>query len=191
MHADRRLRPDEATCLVSSEPDDGLRKVGSIRHHLSLYDVKNRSRSTGEGLVEADVERRSAKSASRNPGVFAANNLYRSGQKTRPLLIRTIPAHRGSGPSDSDKYLWITGRAQRPESSVWPQHRRPAEIEEGLCWVTKLWPLAGAIGQPDAHARRGACAFVELVAGASVNRSRTAGVAQEHVQEARRRSPST
>ena len=43
--------------------------------------------------------------------------------------------------------------------------------------------FAGAIGQPDAHAGEVPCAFVELVAGASVTEAELLAYCKEHVQE--------
>ena len=58
----------------------------------------------------------------------------------------------------------------------------PAEIEEALM-VHKAVAMAGAIGQPDAHAGEIPCAYVELVAGATVTGEELLEHCKRHVHE--------
>jgi len=83
-----------------------------------------------------------------NPGVFAGQYLPKR-TKNIDLYFRTNTGGQGiwAGHRQRPNTSGITGRAQRPDQSVvGPQHRSPAEIEDGLFVVTKRWPLAGAIG---------------------------------------------
>ncbi|MCJ8139274.1 AMP-binding protein [Falsirhodobacter halotolerans] len=74
------------------------------------------------------------------------------------------------GRLDGDGYLFITGRAK--DLIIRGGHNiDPADIEEALMAHPAV-AMAGAIGQPDAHAGEVPCAYVELVAG-----GRTSGVA--------------
>ncbi|MEO0379609.1 MAG: acyl-CoA synthetase, partial [Pseudomonadota bacterium] len=85
------------------------------------------------------------------------------------------------GRIDSDGYLWITGRAK--DLIIRGGHNiDPAEIEEALLGHEAV-AFAGAIGQPDIHAGEVPCAFVELVAGASVTPDELMVFCQEHVHE--------
>ncbi|MEH6675040.1 MAG: acyl-CoA synthetase [Sulfitobacter sp.] len=169
----------EATCLVSSNPTDGLRKVGSIGITFPYTDVKI-VKSTGEGLVEADVDEIGEICIS-NPGVFAGNT-YTEADKNIDLYYQDKYLRTGDlGRIDSDKYLWITGRAK--DLIIRGGHNiDPAEIEEALLGHEAV-AFAGAIGQPDAHAGEVPCAFVELVAGASVTEAELLEFCKEHVQE--------
>ncbi|MGB7319653.1 MAG: acyl-CoA synthetase, partial [Planktotalea sp.] len=58
----------------------------------------------------------------------------------------------------------------------------PAEIEEALLGNNSV-AFAGAIGQPDAHAGEVPCAYVELVAGASVSDKELLEFCKTHVHE--------
>jgi acyl-CoA synthetase (AMP-forming)/AMP-acid ligase II len=70
------------------------------------------------------------------------------------------------GRMDADGYLFITGRAK--DLIIRGGHNLdPAVIEEALMTHPAV-AFAGAIGQPDAHAGELPCAYVELVAGATV-----------------------
>ena len=169
----------EATCLVSSNPTDGVRKVGSIGITFPYTDVKI-VKSTGEGLVEADVDEIGEICIS-NPGVYAGNT-YTEADKNKDLYYQDKYLRTGDlGRIDSDKYLWITGRAK--DLIIRGGHNiDPAEIEEALLGHEAV-AFAGAIGQPDAHAGEVPCAFVELVAGASVTEAELLAYCKEHVQE--------
>ena len=70
------------------------------------------------------------------------------------------------GKLDEDGYLWITGRAK--DLIIRGGHNLdPAQIEDALLSHDEV-AFAGAIGQPDAFAGELPCAYVELVAGATV-----------------------
>ena len=169
----------EATCLVSSNPTDGVRKVGSIGITFPYTDVKI-VKSTSDGLVEAEVDEIGEICIS-NPGVYAGNT-YTEADKNKDLYYQGTHLRTGDlGRIDSDKYLWITGRAK--DLIIRGGHNiDPAEIEEALLGHEAV-AFAGAIGQPDAHAGEVPCAFVELVAGASITEAELLEFCKEHVQE--------
>ena len=116
-----------------------------------------------------------------NPGVFAGHT-YTEGDKNRDLFYHGEYLRTGDlGRIDPDGYLWITGRAK--DLIIRGGHNiDPAEIEEALM-VHKAVAMAGAIGQPDAHAGEIPCAYVELVAGATVTGEELLEHCKLHVHE--------
>ncbi len=169
----------EATCLVSCNPTDGLKKVGSIGITFPYTDVKI-VKSTDKGLVEAGVDEIGEICIS-NPGVFPGNT-YTEAAKNKDLYYKDKYLRTGDlGRIDADKYLWITGRAK--DLIIRGGHNiDPAEIEEALLGHEAV-AFAGAIGQPDAHAGEVPCAFVELVGGASVTEEELLKFCKDKVHE--------
>ena len=169
----------EATCLVSSNPTDGVRKVGSIGITFPYTDVKI-IKGTNDGPVEAKVDEIGEICIS-NPGIFEGNT-YTEAEKNKDLYYFDKYLRTGDlGRIDEDKYLWITGRAK--DLIIRGGHNiDPAEIEEALLGHEDV-AFAGAIGQPDAHAGEVPCAFVELVGGASVTEQELMEFCKEMVQE--------
>ncbi len=169
----------EATCLVSGNPVDGEKKVGSIGIPFPYTDVKIYA-STNDGPVEAKTDEIGEICIS-NPGVFAGNT-YTEADKNKDLYYNEKYLRTGDlGRIDSDGYLWITGRAK--DLIIRGGHNiDPAEIEEALLGHDAV-AFAGAIGQPDAHAGELPCAFVELVEGASVTEQELMDYCKVHVHE--------
>lgn len=155
----------EATCLVSCNPVDGEKKVGSIGLRFPYTDVKIIKMVDGE-LVECDTDE-IGEICIANPGVWAGNT-YTEAAKNVDLYYKDTYLRTGDlGRIDHDQYLWITGRAK--DLIIRGGHNiDPALIEEALLGHPAV-AFAGAIGQPDAHAGELPCAFVELVADAKVS----------------------
>ncbi len=165
----------EATCLVSCNPPDGEKKVGSIGIPFPYSNVKiimNGEEAAVDEIGEICVS---------NPGVFAGHT-YTEADKNKDLFFEDKFLRTGDlGRVDSDGYLWITGRAK--DLIIRGGHNiDPAEIEEALLGHEAV-AFAGAIGQPDAHAGEVPCAFVELVGGASVTEEELLAFCEEHVHE--------
>ena len=157
----------EATCLVSANPVDGEKKIGSVGIPFPYTDVRilnvapngdvNHECATDEvgeicvsspGIFEGSTYTEDAK----NLGLFAEGRFLRTGDLGR---------------IDADGYLWITGRAK--DLIIRGGHNiDPAMIEEALLSHPSV-SFAGAIGQPDAKAGEMPCAYVELVGGAQVS----------------------
>jgi acyl-CoA synthetase (AMP-forming)/AMP-acid ligase II len=115
-----------------------------------------------------------------NPGVSVGATYTEEG-KNRDLFHGEYLRTGDLGRFDSDNYLWITGRAK--DLIIRGGHNiDPAEIEEALLGH-KAVAFAGAIGQPDAHAGEVPCAFVELVAGASVTEAELMEFCKTNVHE--------
>ncbi|WP_425046277.1 acyl-CoA synthetase [Primorskyibacter sp. S87] len=169
----------EATCLVSCNPTDGEKKVGSVGIPFPYTDVKI-LRDTTDGPADCGVDEIGEICIS-NPGVFAGNT-YTEADKNADLYHYGTHLRTGDlGRIDEDGYLWITGRAK--DLIIRGGHNiDPAEIEEALLGHEAV-AFAGAIGQPDAHAGEVPCAFVELVEGASVTPDELMEYCKVHVHE--------
>ena len=154
----------EATCLVSCNPPEGEKKVGSIGLRFPYTDVRIVKTVDGQ-LVECDTDEIGEICVS-NPGVYAGNT-YTEADKNKDLYYQGTHLRTGDlGRIDADSYLWITGRAK--DLIIRGGHNiDPAIIEEALLGHDAV-AFAGAIGQPDGHAGEFPCAYVELVAGANV-----------------------
>ncbi|MBO9449218.1 acyl-CoA synthetase [Tropicibacter sp. R16_0] len=169
----------EATCLVSCNPIDGEKKIGSIGITFPYTDVKILN-NTPDGPVEANVDEIGEICIS-NPGIYAGNT-YTEAEKNVDLYHFDKYLRTGDlGRVDGDGYLWITGRAK--DLIIRGGHNiDPAEIEEALLGHEAV-AFAGAIGQPDAHSGEVPCAFVELVEGASVTEAELMEYCKVHVHE--------
>lgn len=172
----------EATCLVSINPPDGEKKVGSIGVPFPYCDVKIMSTATGEESTMGEI----GEICVSNPGVYMGMtyteedknvNLFYPGAKSNAQYLRTGDL----GRLDEDGYLWITGRAK--DLIIRGGHNiDPAEIEEALAGHDAV-AFAGAIGQPDAHAGEVPCAYVELVEGATISEEELRAYAKKHIHE--------
>lgn len=172
----------EATCLVSINPPEGEKKVGSIglpfpHTRVRIIDVATQM-DCEDGLVgEICVS---------SPGIWGGHtyteasknrDLFYPGEDGEPLWLRTGDL----GRRDGDGYLWITGRAK--DIIIRGGHNiDPAEIEEALASHPAV-AIAGAIGQPDAHAGEVPCAYVELVQGATATPEELIAHARARIHE--------
>lgn len=169
----------EATCLVSCNPVDGEKKIGSIGIPFPYTDVKI-LQDGPDGPTECSTDQIGEICIS-NPGVYAGNT-YTEADKNVNLYHFDKYLRTGDlGRFDEDGYLWITGRAK--DLIIRGGHNiDPAEIEEALLGHEAV-AFAGAIGQPDAHSGEVPCAFVELVEGASVTEKELMDYCKVHVHE--------
>ena len=168
----------EATCLVSCNPVDGEKKVGSIGIPFPYTDVKIFNVINGDVVAAAADE--IGEICIANPGVFVGNT-YTEADKNKDLFHGDYLRTGDLGRIDPDGYLWITGRAK--DLIIRGGHNiDPAEIEEALLGHPAV-AFAGAIGQPDRHAGEIPCAFVELVDGASASPEDLLEYCKIHVHE--------
>ena len=172
----------EATCLVAINPPDGEKKIGSIGlpfpyTRVRIVDVATGMEAGTDQVGEICVE---------NPGVWGGH-VYTEEAKNRdifydwgegqPQYLRTGDL----GRCDADGYLWITGRAK--DIIIRGGHNiDPAEIEEALASHPAV-AMAGAVGQPDAHAGEVPCAYVELVKGATATPEELLAHAKARIHE--------
>jgi acyl-CoA synthetase (AMP-forming)/AMP-acid ligase II len=176
----------EATCLVSINPPDGEKRVGSIGIPFPYTDVRIVSTAT---QVDCDVDEVGEICVS-SPGVFDGKT-YTEAAKNKDLFYpgadSPLPNHPqylrtgDLGRKDPQGYLWITGRAK--DLIIRGGHNiDPAEIEEALAGHPAI-AFAGAIGQPDAHAGEIPCVYVELVKDAKVTEAELLDFAKSKITE--------
>ena len=152
----------EATCLVSCNPVDGMKKIGSVGLPLPYTQVRIMRAQNGTMIDCATHE--GGEICVSNPGVTPPT--YTDDAKNHDLYVDDHFLRTGDlGRVDEDGYLWITGRQK--DIIIRSGHNiDPAEIEEALLSHSEV-AFAGAIGQPDARAGELPCAYVELVSGAT------------------------
>ncbi len=171
----------ECTCLVSCNPPEGAKKIGSVGFPMPHSKVRI-LHSDANGTVTRDcaVDEIGEICVS-NPGVFAGST-YTEADKNRDLFADGEYLRTGDlGRIDAEGYLFITGRAK--DLIIRGGHNiDPAEIEETLM-AHEAVAFVGAIGQPDAHSGELPCAYVELVAGASVEEGELLAFAQKRIHE--------
>ena len=172
----------EATCLVSINPPEGEKRVGSIGIPFPYTKIRivDPASQVDRGVDEV------GEICVASPGV-APGTTYTEADKNADLYYHWPEKDRwylrtgDLGRIDPDGYLWITGRAK--DLIIRGGHNiDPAEIEEALAGHEAV-AFAGAIGQPDAHAGEVPAAYVELVAGAKVTEEELRAYAKEHIHE--------
>jgi fatty-acyl-CoA synthase/long-chain acyl-CoA synthetase len=170
----------EATCLVSCNPIDGEKKIGSVGIPFPYTDVKILVHTSDDGVAEMEADD-VGEICVANPGVLPRAT-YTESDKNLHLFHYDVYLRTGDlGRIDKDGYIWITGRAK--DLIIRGGHNiDPAEIEEALAGHDAV-AMVGAIGQPDAHAGEIPCAYVELVAGASVTEAELMDYARAHIHE--------
>ncbi|MBE9476514.1 MAG: AMP-binding protein, partial [Proteobacteria bacterium] len=171
----------EATCLVSANPTDGLRKVGSVGFPLPYTDVKIFDCDDAGKITKELKTDQVGEICISNLGVVVGKT-YTDAEKNKGLYAKKKYLRTGDlGRIDKDGYLWITGRAK--DLIIRGGHNiDPAMIEEALAGHEQV-AFAGAIGQPDAKAGELPCAYVELIEGATVSNDELMAFAKEHVHE--------
>jgi fatty-acyl-CoA synthase len=170
----------ECTCLVSINPPEGNKKIGSVGLPFPYCEVKILASDGAGGLRDCAVDEIGEICVS-NPGVFAGNT-YTEAAKNRDLYAGEKYLRTGDlGRLDGDGYLYITGRAK--DLIIRGGHNiDPAIIEEALMGHEAV-AFVGAIGQPDAHAGELPCAYVEVVKGATVTEVELMAYAAKHIHE--------
>ncbi len=169
----------EATCLVSFNPIDGTKKIGSVGVRLPYCLIKVVKKDE-DVLVECAANEIGEICVS-NPGVWPGKT-YTEAVKNVDLYYEDKFLRTGDvGRLDEDGYLWITGRAK--DLIIRGGHNiDPAQIEEALLGHASV-AFAGAIGQPDVHSGELPCVYVELVADGEVTPDELKAFCEEHVPE--------
>lgn len=170
----------EATCLVSINPPEGAKKIGSVGLMFPYCNVRILTKQGATDFRECAVDEVGEICIS-NPGVFEGST-YTEADKNRELFAEGRFLRTGDlGRIDADGYLYITGRAK--DLIIRGGHNiDPAIIEEALMGHEAVG-FVGAIGQPDAHAGELPCAYVELVKGASATVDDLMAYASKHISE--------
>jgi fatty-acyl-CoA synthase len=171
----------EATCLVSCNPVDGRKKVGSVGVPLPYCHVRILHTDANGGVLKECAVDEVGEICVSNPGVFEGST-YTEVDKNRDLFAEGRYLRTGDlGRIDSDGYLWITGRAK--DLIIRGGHNiDPAEIEEAMMGHPAV-AFVGAVGQPDAFAGELPCAYVELVKGAEATAEELTEYARTHIHE--------
>ncbi len=154
----------EATCLVSCNPVEGKKKIGSIGVPFPYTDVKVMIHTADGGVKECGTDE-IGEICVANPGVLPGATYVESDRNLNLFHYDQYLRTGDLGRLDQDGYLFITGRAK--DLIIRGGHNiDPALIEDALLGHDGV-AFAAAIGQPDAHAGELPVAFVELVSGAS------------------------
>ncbi len=171
----------EATCLVSCNPLDGQRKIGSVGLPFPYTDVRILHFNEAGDVTKACGTDEIGEICVSNPGVRTAGT-YTEAEKNKALYADGEYLRTGDlGRIDSDGYLWITGRAK--DLIIRGGHNiDPALIEEALAAHPAV-AFVGAIGQPDAHPGEVPCAYVELNSAAEVSAAELIEWCREHISE--------
>lgn len=176
----------EATCLVSINPPDGEKRVGSIGIPFPYTDVRIINVATQKDCDADEI----GEICIASPGVYDGET-YTEKAKNADLFYPGEGSPLGDsvqylrtgdlGRIDPEGYLWITGRAK--DLIIRGGHNiDPAEIEEALAGHPAV-AFAGAIGQPDAHAGEIPCAYVELVDGSDISVDDLMAYSKENIHE--------
>jgi fatty-acyl-CoA synthase len=171
----------EATCLVSCNPPEGQKKIGSVGIPLPYTHVRI-LHADGEGGVRREcAPDEVGEICVANPGVFEGST-YTEVDKNRGLFAEGRYLRTGDlGRLDGEGYLFITGRAK--DLIIRGGHNiDPALIEDALMKHDKV-AFVGAVGQPDAHAGELPCAYVELVKGAAATAEELQDFARDAIVE--------
>jgi fatty-acyl-CoA synthase len=170
----------EATCLVSINPPDGVKKIGSVGLMFPYTNVRILTRQGATDFRECAVDEVGEICIS-NPGVYEGST-YTEADKNKELFANGRFLRTGDlGRLDAEGYLYITGRAK--DLIIRGGHNiDPAIIEEALMGHQAVG-FVGAIGQPDAHAGELPCAYVELVKGSTATVEDLMAYASKHISE--------
>ena len=170
----------EATCLVSCNPPQGAKKIGSVGIPFPHTETRILTTDGAGGWRDCAVDE-VGEICVTNPGVNAGKT-YTEADKNRNLYIADKYLRTGDlGRLDGDGYLFITGRAK--DLIIRGGHNiDPAVIEEALMGHPAV-AFVGAIGQPDAHAGELPAAYVEVIKGKVVTVAELEAFARERIHE--------
>ncbi len=171
----------EATCLVSVNPVDGPKKIGSVGVPLVYSKVRILDcDSDGTVTREMDIDEIGEICVS-NPGVYPGKTYVEPDRNKGLFADGTFLRTGDLGRVDADGYVWITGRAK--DLIIRGGHNiDPAIIEEAMAGHEAV-AMVGAIGQPDSFAGELPCVYVELVKGAKATEKELLAYAAEHISE--------
>jgi len=174
----------EATCVVTSNPAMGPRKVGSVGLPMPYSGVLVLE-CDDDGKIEKRCKPREVgEICIYGPGVVEGST-YTDETRNEGLYVedggRTYLRTGDMGYLDEDSYLWITGR--KKDIIIRGGHNiDPAQIEEALVHHPDV-TFAGAIGEPDVKAGELPVAYVELAPGATATEAEILAFGRENVPE--------
>jgi fatty-acyl-CoA synthase len=171
----------ETTCVISVNPPDGERRVGSVGFPFPYTDIRILDCAEDGSVNRVCGMEEVGEICVANPGVVVGAT-YTDPQKNKNLFVEEVYVRTGDlGRIDADGYLWITGRAK--DLIIRGGHNiDPAVIEEAMVRHPAV-VFAGAIGQPDPHSGEVPCVYLELQKGASVGLAELQLFAKEEIGE--------
>ncbi|OWJ78455.1 acyl-CoA synthetase [Haematobacter genomosp. 1] len=171
----------ECTCLVSVNPPDGVKKIGSVGLPFPYTEVRILHADDHGNITRECATEEVGEICVSNPGVFEGSTYTEPGRNLGLYADRRYLRTGDLGRLDRDGYLWITGR--KKDLIIRGGHNiDPAEIEEALAGHPAV-AFVGAIGQPDAFAGELPAAYVELIQGADVTQAELLDYARAHIHE--------
>ena len=169
----------EATCLVSINPPEGGKKIGSVGLPFPYTRVKIMTFDAKGGAHECGPDE-AGEICVTSPGVVTGAT-YTEADKNKDLFAGEYLRTGDLGRMDAEGYLFITGRAK--DIIIRGGHNiDPAMIEEALMAHAQV-AFVGAIGQPDQHAGEVPCAYVELIKDASVTTAELMAFVEARIHE--------
>jgi acyl-CoA synthetase (AMP-forming)/AMP-acid ligase II len=171
----------EVTCLVSCNPIEGLKKVGSVGVPLPYTDVRVLHCADDGTITHECATDEVGEICVANPGVYEGSTYTEHGKNLGLYADRIYLRTGDLGRMDADGYLWFTGR--KKDIIIRGGHNiDPAEIEEALMSHPEV-AFVGAVGQPDARAGELPCAYVELVADGGVGPADLMDICEDRIHE--------
>jgi len=171
----------EATCLVSANPADGVKKSGTVgfpfpHTHVRILDC------AADGAIRREcAPGEVGEICVANPGVVPGAT-YMDPDRNHGLYADTSWLRTGDlGLFDDEGYLCITGRIK--DLIIRGGHNiDPAVIEEALAGHDTI-AMSGAVGQPDERLGEVPCVYVELVEGAQATPHDLLAFAEEVIDD--------
>ena len=155
----------EATCMISVNPPDGDRRIGSVGIRYPYTEVQILDCDKNGKITKKCKVGEVGEICVSNPGIIAGKT-YTDPDRNKGLFVNKNFMRTGDlGRLDKDGYLWITGRAK--DLIIRGGHNiDPSIIEETLASHPSV-AMVGAIGQPDKDKGELPCAYVQLNEGES------------------------
>ncbi len=156
----------ESTCLITVNPPDGKRKIGSVGLPFPYTDLKIYHFSEDGRILKECEAHEVGEICVSNPGVVDGDIYTQATKNVNSLSGRHLRTG-DLGKVDEDGFVWITGRAK--DIIIRGGHNiDPAIIEDCLAGYSDV-AMVGVIGQPDMRLGEVPCAYVELVKGANAS----------------------
>ena len=171
----------ETTCIVSVNPPDGVKKIGSVGLPFPYTDVRILDCNEQGEIIKECATNEIGEICISAPGVFVGNT-YTDNAKNKGLYADESWIRTGDlGKIDEDGYVWITGRS-KDLIIRGGQNVDPAIIEETLAGHESI-AFVGAIGQPDIKLGEVPCVYVELIEGATSSPEGLLKYARNHITD--------
>ena len=170
----------EATCVISCNPPDGERRIGSVGIPLPYTEVRVARTDGNGGQPSFCGAGEVGEIVVRGPNVFGGyvRDALNEGLFADGKWLRTGDL----GMLDADGYIWITGRSK--DLIIRGGHNiDPGVIEEALAEHPAV-AFSAAIGMPDAKAGELPFGFVELIEGGAADPEELKTFAAERVGDA-------